>query len=367
MSALKLLLLPGDGIGPEIARASAIALGALNQSFGLELVIEQMDVGLASLARHGTTLTDAVWQKVSGAAGIVLGPLSTYEYPPKEKGGINTSHEFRTRLRLYANVRPSCVRPRPPDVGRSMDLVVVRENTEGFYASRAMHAGYGEFMPDPSSAFAMRKITREATQKAATIAFDLARARRRHLTVVHKANVLRISDGLFLQSVRELAESYRDVKLDEMLVDATAAALVHQPEQFDVLVTSNMFGDILSNEAAALSGGLGLSPSLNIGPDIAMAQASHGSAPDIAGKNVANPTGLMLSVGMLLDWLGRRHARAELVAAADALRDAVDTVLADPARRTADLGGPLGTDQFAQAVVAQIGIVRPARIHAPAA
>jgi isocitrate/isopropylmalate dehydrogenase len=367
MSALKLLLLPGDGIGPEIAHASAVALGALNDSFGLDLVIEQMDVGLASLERHGTTLTEAVWQRVRTSAGIILGPLSTYQYPPKEKGGINTSHEFRTQLRLYANVRPSCVRPRAPDGGEAMDLVVVRENTEGFYASRAMHAGSGEFMPDPSSAFALRKITREATQRAAAIAFELARARRRHLTVVHKANVLRISDGLFLESVRELAESFREVTLDEMLVDAMAAALVRQPAQFDVVLTSNMFGDILSNEAAALSGGLGLSPSLNIGPDIAMAQASHGSAPDIAGRNIANPTGLMLSVGMLLEWLGRRHARADLVTAAEALQESVDNVLANPGLRTRDLGGPLGTDEFARAVVAQIGFACSARIPAPAA
>jgi 3-isopropylmalate dehydrogenase len=225
-------------------------------------------------------------------------------------------------------------------------------------------------MPDPDSAFALRRITRQASHRVARMAFELARTRRRRVTVVHKANVLKMSDGLFLQSVSEIASAFHDVVLDGMLVDAAAAALIRKPQDFDVIVTSNMFGDILSNEAAELSGGLGLSPSLNVGESIAMAQASHGSAPDIAGTGQANPTGLMLSVAMLLDWIGRRHARPELVSAARCLTDAIDHALSDPASRTRDLGGPLDTEQFARAVADAPGFAvqrqqEPEALHAP--
>jgi 3-isopropylmalate dehydrogenase len=193
-----------------------------------------------------------------------------------------------------------------------MDIVLVRENTEGFYASRSMYAGSGEFMPDPDSAFSFRKITRSASARVAKVAFEMARRRRRKVSVIHKANVLKVSDGLFLEAVRSVADDYTDVELEELLVDAAAALLVREPSRFDVMLTTNMFGDILSNEAAELSGGLGMAPSLNIGMRSAMAQACHGSAPDIAGINRANPTGLMLSVAMLLPltrlWRIRRHA-----------------------------------------------------------
>jgi 3-isopropylmalate dehydrogenase len=186
------------------------------------------------------------------------------------------------------------------------------------------------------------------------MALDLARTRRRRLTVVHKANVLKLSEGLFLHSVRKAADDYPDIALEEILVDAAASLLVRDPARFDVILTTNMFGDILSNEAAELSGGLGLAPSLNVGAAVAMAQASHGSAPDIAGRDSANPTGLMLSAAMLLEWLGGRRDSDALFAAGCDLRDAVDSVLADPESRTADLGGPLGTRGFGQHVVARI-------------
>jgi 3-isopropylmalate dehydrogenase len=370
MSRLKVLVMPGDGIGPEIVSAATLVLTRLDQAHGLGLAVEQADVGLSALATSGSTLPDAVWDKVHAADGLVLGPLSTYDYPPKEAGGLNPSAEFRTKLRLFADVRPSRARPPRSSQDRPMDLILVRENTEGFYASRAMHQGGGEFMPDPDSAFALRRITRAASHRVARMAFELARTRRRKVTVVHKANVLKVSDGLFLQAVSEIASGFHDVALDEMLVDAAAAALIRRPQDFDVIVTTNMFGDILSNEAAELSGGLGLSPSLNVGESIAMAQASHGSAPDIAGTGQANPTGLMLSVAMLLDWLGRRHTRPGLVSAARRLTDAIDQALGDAASRTRDLGGPLSTEQFARAVADAPSLAaplqrEPERLQAP--
>lgn len=349
---MKILLLPGDGIGPEIARATHHVLERLSSVFRLDLSIETGPIGLDALPTWGTTLPDAVRAKAQLVDGIILAPLSTYAYPPPDRGGVNASAEFRTGLDLYANIRP-CV-TRIPTRHPAADLVVVRENTEGFYASRAMHQGAGEFMPDPHSAFALRKITAHASMRIAREAFALARARRRKVTAVHKANVLKLSDGLFLESVRAIARENPDVELEEMLVDAVAAVLVRDPARFDVLVTTNMFGDILSNQAAEIAGGLGLAPSLNAGDDAAMAQAAHGSAPDIAGRDIANPTGLVLSAAMLLDWLGRRRDQHVLCEAAARLEAAVAETLSNPRTRTPDIGGTLGTSAVASAIAAAI-------------
>jgi 3-isopropylmalate dehydrogenase len=209
-------------------------------------------------------------------------------------------------------------------------------------------------MPEPDMALAVRKVTARASSRIARTAFELARRRRRKVTAVHKANVLRLSEALFLAEVRKVAADYPDVALDEVLVDAMAALLIRTPSLFDVIVTTNMFGDILSDQASELAGGLGLAGSLNAGSDHAIAQAQHGSAPDIAGKDRANPVSLMLSAAMLLAWLGDRHQRADLGEATRAIEAAVDRTLADPSQRTADLGGPLGTAAFATAVAARV-------------
>jgi 3-isopropylmalate dehydrogenase len=227
-----------------------------------------------------------------------------------------------------------------------MDLVIVRENTEGFYADRNMFSGSGEFMPTEDTALSLRKVTAAGSSRIARAAFDLAVTRRRRVTTVHKANVLRVSEGLFLREVRRVAKDHPDVAYDEQLVDSMAALLVRDAARFDVIVTTNMFGDILSDEAAELSGSLGLAGSINAGDRHCMAQAQHGSAPDIAGRDRANPTSLVHSAAMLLDWLARRHDDHKLAVAAETIENAIDTVLHDPARRTADLSGPLGTAAF---------------------
>jgi 3-isopropylmalate dehydrogenase len=231
---------------------------------------------------------------------------------------------------------------------------MVRENTEGFYADRAMFQGSGEFLATEDVALAVRKITRQASERITEAACRLAMARKRKLTIVHKRNVLKVSDGLFTDTANAVAAKYDGLEVDEVIVDAMAALLVRQPAAFDVVVTTNMFGDILSDLTAELSGGLGLGPSINAGSDHAIAQAAHGSAPDIAGKNIANPTALLLSAGMLLDWLGDRHGRADLSDAAQRLSEAVEAQLADETGRTADLGGTLGTDNFGAAVAERI-------------
>jgi isocitrate/isopropylmalate dehydrogenase len=347
---MRLLALPGDGIGPEITAATLHVLDALQARLPLGIEVEEADIGLKALKEQGTTLPDAVLSRVPEVDGVILGPVSHYDYPPKDKGGPNPSGELRTRFELYANIRPCRSREGLSILRKPMDLVIVRENTEGFYSDRNMFAGTGEFMPDPDMALSVRKVTARASSRVARAAFEIARGRRQKVTAVHKANVLKLSDGLFLREVRKVAAEFPDVELNELIVDAAAAHLIRSPDRFDVVVTTNMFGDILSDEASELCGSLGLGGSINAGDDVCVAQAQHGSAPDIQGQGAANPTSLILSLAMLLDWLGRRHGRGDLRDGAGRIEAAVEAALADPASRTRDLGGPLGTQGFADRV-----------------
>jgi isocitrate/isopropylmalate dehydrogenase len=351
---MKIQVLPGDHIGPEITAALLEPLAALDQRFGLGLELEEESIGLASLAAHGTTMRPEIMARAKAADGVILGPMSTFDYPPPEAGGINPSSGFRFGLELYANMRPSYVRKGAPAAARAMDLVVMRENLEGFYADRNMFRGTGEFMPSPDLALAVGKISRQGATRIAKASYELARRRRKKVTIVHKANALRMFYGFFLECVREVAARYPDVETDELIIDAMTAHLIRTPERFDVVLTTNMFGDILSDEAAELAGGLGLASSLNHGDDYAVAQAAHGSAPDIAGQDRANPTALMHSVALLLEHLGAKRHDNALLEASQVLVQAVDGLIAKPATRTADLGGGLGTRAFGQAVAARI-------------
>src|SRR5471030_1048549 len=344
-SALHLLVLEGDGIGPEITAATLAVLRAADAKFGLGLVFETAAIGWASHKAAGTTFPDAVEVAAKAADGVLLGPVSHNDYPPRSDGGLNPSGELRKRLDLYANIRPARSREGfPPRCGSPVDLVIVRENTEGFYADRSMHLGPGEFMPTPDLALAVRKITRAGSTRIAESAFKLAMQRRKKVTCVHKANVLRVSDGLYLECTRAVAARYPQVAYEERIIDAMAALLIRDASQFDVVVTTNMFGDILSDEASEIAGSLGLAASLNAGSAHAVAQAQHGSAPDIAGKNVANPSSLIGSAAMLLSWLGERRGDDKLKRAGAAIEAALDRVIATSSGRTPDMGGKLGTD-----------------------
>ena len=348
---MRIAVLPGDGIGPEITSATVQVLEFATRRFGLGLAFESHDIGFASLEAKGTTLSPDVLEACRAAEGIVLGPVSHADYPPREQGGINPSGHLRINLDLYANIRPSRSRPGLPHYGRTpMDLVIVRENTEGFYADRNMHQGIGEFMPEPDLALSIRKISARASHRIARSAFELARKRRRKVTAVHKANVLKVTEGLFLRECRAVAREFPDVAYDEQLVDSMAALLVRDAQRFDCVVTTNMYGDILSDEASELSGSLGLAGSVNASLTHCMAQAQHGSAPDIAGQDKANPSSLVLSAAMMLEWLAAKHGREELGHAHRAIDRALDAMLADPARRTRDLGGPMGTRAFTEAL-----------------
>jgi 3-isopropylmalate dehydrogenase len=350
---MKIVVMPGDGIGPEITAATVRVLERASARFALGLTFESHEIGLASLKGAGTTFPAQVLERCRAAEGIVLGPVSHQDYPARAQGGINPSGELRIQLDLFANIRPSRSREGMKHWGRTpMDLVIVRENTEGFYADRNMHVGVGEFMPTPDVALAVRKVTAKASRRIAQSAFRLALTRRRKVTAVHKQNVMRISDRLFLDQVRSVGGEFPEVEYDEQLVDSMAALLVRDAVRYDVIVTTNMFGDILSDEAAELSGSLGLAGSINASDEHCMAQAQHGSAPDIAGQDKANPTSLILSAAMLLEWLAIRHGRDAFADAHRAIEKGVDELLADPKRRTSDLGGALGTKGFAEALCA---------------
>jgi 3-isopropylmalate dehydrogenase len=354
MSPLQFLVLDGDGIGPEIMAATVQVLRALP----VEIGFKPAEIGLTAHRAHGTTFPDSVLEQAKRADGVLLGPVSHNDYPPREQGGLNPSGELRKRLDLYANIRPARSRAGfAPRCGKPVDLVIVRENTEGFYADRSMHLGPGEFMPTPDLALAVRKITREGSTRIAETAFRLAMQRRRKVTAVHKANVLRVSDGLYLDCVRAVAARYPQVEYEERIIDAMAALLVRDASPFDVIVTTNMYGDILSDEASEIAGSLGLAASLNAGAGHAVAQAQHGSAPELAGKDIANPASLIGSAAMLLAWLGERRNDGQLVRAGEAIETALDRVLASSDGRTADLGGSLGTAAFAERVAAAVRAV----------
>ena len=281
------------------------------------------------------------------ADGVIVGPCGMTDYPPLAQGGVNIPGTIRKRLDLYANLRPARSRAGMPDARRGLDALIVRENTEGFYSDRTMFMGNGEFMPTEDVALSVRKITRQGSQRIARVAFEYAARRSKRVTVVGKRHVLQMTDGLFMAPAYELAKAHADITLREMDIDAMAADIYTRPERHDVILISNMFGDILSNLAVALSGGLGLAAAINAGDKHAIANAGHGSAPDIAGKGVANPSGMILSAGMLLEWLGIRHNKPAFQQAYQAIQIAVDAALADADVRTGDLGGRGNTRGFA--------------------
>ncbi len=351
---MRLLVLPGDGIGPEITAATLTVLRAGSEAYGFALEIREEAIGHASLERHGTTVRPELLQLARDADGLVLGPAATFDFRDPEKGEINPSAFFRKSLDLFANIRPARTWPGLAQKLGAFDLVVVRENTEGFYADRNMERGNAELLVTEDVVVSLRRVTRKACARIARAAFELASQRRKQVTAVHKANVLKIGDGMFLDECRACRRDYPDVTLEEIIVDAMMAHLVRKPARFDVIVTTNMYGDIISDMTAEASGSLGLGGSLNAGEHDAMAQASHGSAPDIAGQNLANPFSLILSAAQLLSWHGRRNSEAGCAAAAEGIGRAVENAIAE-GEITRDIGGRLGTKETGDALARRIG------------
>jgi 3-isopropylmalate dehydrogenase len=347
---MRIVALPGDGIGPEIAAATKSVLQAAAERFQLDIEIDEHAVGHASLRQFGTTVRRELLDIVRSADGLILGPTATFDFKDEQSGEINPSKYFRKNLDLFANVRPARTYAGLHQRFGAFDLVVVRENTEGFYADRNMERGNSELLVTPDVVVSLRRITRHCCERIARAACLLAMRRKKHLTIVHKANVLKIGDGMFLDICLETARTFEGLVVDDVLVDAMMAHVVRKPDRFDVIVSTNMFGDILSDLTAELSGSLGLGGSLNVGESHAMAQAAHGSAPDIAGRDIANPFSLILSTALLLAWHGERSGNARFLSAARAIENAVASAI-EGGRSTRDVGGNLGTAATGQAVV----------------
>jgi len=350
---MKIVIIPGDGIGPETMAVCTQVLETISDKceLGLELIPEI--AGHESLKIRKATVTQELLETVKNADGLMLGPMSTFDFKDESKGEINPSKFFRKQLDLYANIRPAKTFKNIPTRMNPFDLAVVRENTEGFYSDRNVESGNSEILVTPEVGISLRRITKLCCDRIAKSAFELAMTRKKHVTIVHKANVLRITDGMFIDSCLSVAKNYPEVKVDDIIVDAMMAHVVRNPEKFDTIVTTNMFGDILSDLTAELSGSLGLGGSLNAGDMYAMGQAAHGSAPDIAGQNIANPFSLVTSASMLLNWLGARHQQVSLINAAKVIDRCLEQAI-DVKETTKDIGGSLGTDQTGKLLIERI-------------
>ena len=326
-------LIEGDGIGPEITAATLRALEAA----GASLDWERVDAGMAGVDRHKDPLPQATIDSLKKTQLALKGPLAT----PSGGGYRSVNVTLRQQFDMYANVRPVRTIPGVPSRYTGVDLVIVRENTEDLYAGVEHYIDARR-----SAAESIAIITKFGSERCIVYAFEYARRHgRKKITLVHKANILKMSNGLFLDTGKEVAKRYPEIQFDDMIVDATAMKLVIAPERFDMIVTMNLFGDILSDLTAGLVGGLGVAPAANIGDSgCAMFEAVHGTAPDIAGKGIANPTGLMLSAAMLLDHVDQRDAAARL-------RKGIVAALANAETRTGDLGGKTNTAGYTDAVI----------------
>ncbi|MFI0816040.1 isocitrate/isopropylmalate dehydrogenase family protein [Streptomyces sp. NPDC021098] len=346
----RLGVLEGDGIGPEIVPSAVEIATAAARATGVAIDWVTLPLGASAIESHGTPVPDGTQSVLADLDGWYLGPHDSVSYPEPHASALNPSGTLRKHFQLFANIRPAKSFPGAKAVCDSADLVIVRENTEGFYADRNTFAGTGEFMPTPDTAIMMGIITRQATERVARVAFDLARSRRKKLTIVHKANVLKLTTGLFRTVCQEVARDYPDVTVDDFHIDAMTVHLVRRAQDFDVIVTENMFGDILSDLAGEISGSLGTAPSINASATTAMAQASHGSAPDIAGRNTANPVAMTLSGAMLFEWLAAKHGDEKLARLAQLIEKGVAQAIAT-GTSTRDLGGTASTTEFTAAVI----------------
>jgi 3-isopropylmalate dehydrogenase len=332
-------LIEGDGVGPEISKASLIVLDALRDKLGLNFSIKESPAGDNCKRETGIALPEPSLKTIRASDACLKAPVG--------ETAADVIVKLRQMLDLYANVRPAKSLPNVPSLKPGIDMVIVRENTEDLYKGQ-------EFEFD-GGVVALRTITKFASERIAKYAFETAEQRggARKVVAVHKSNVLRKSDGLFAQVCREVSKSYPRISFGEMLVDAAAMNLIRDPASFDVIVTTNLYGDILSDEAAQLVGGLGMTPSANIGKDFALFEPVHGAAPDIAGKGTANPVAMILTLGMMLDWLAKTRQDKACAAGATEIKRAVNGVL-ETRTRTPDLGGKATTLQVAEAVARAI-------------
>jgi isocitrate dehydrogenase (NAD+) len=326
-------LIPGDGIGPEVTAAVVKIL----DTAGLEVEWESHPAGVAALAAHGETIPAALLDSIARNTVALKGPVAT----PVGGGFTSVNVGLRKALELFANLRPVWNIPSVPSRYENVDIVIVRENTEDLYSGL-------EHEVVPGVVESLKIITEAASKRIARFAFDYARKHgRKRVTAVHKANIMKMGDGLFLQCVRQIAAEYPDIVSDDRIVDAACMHLVMKPEQFDMLLMPNLYGDIVSDLCAGLVGGLGVVPAANLGTDIGVFEAVHGSAPDIAGRNIANPTALLLSALLMLRHIGE-------IPMAERIMTALDEVLTEGRVRTRDLGGTATTTAFTEAICGRL-------------
>lgn len=323
-------VLKGDGIGPEITREVIRILDTLN----LDLNFELYEVGAACFEKTGALIPEAVFQSIEQNKIVLKAPITT----PIGKGFKSLNVQLRNKYHLYANIRPAKSMPNVKTPFENIDIVTFRENTEDLYIGE-------ETMIDENTVHAIKLITRGASERIIRAAFEYAiKNHRKKVTCVHKANILKLSDGMFLNVFNEIKQEYPQLEANDIIVDNACMQLVMKPEQFDVMVMPNLYGDILSDLTSGLIGGLGLLPSSNLGADFALFEAVHGSAPDIAGQNKANPTALLLAACLMLAHIGYEEE-------ADRIRGAIDAVLIENKVRTADLGGHSTTTEFGDAII----------------
>jgi 3-isopropylmalate dehydrogenase len=344
---LKIGILLGDDIGLEVVPECVKVMKTAAARTGLAIDWIELPIGKRGHEEHGDTLPAVTEKALHDLDGWIMGPIGHAAYPRNDPTWVMPP--VRKRFELFAALRPSRSYPNVTSIHKDVDIAFVRELSEGMLYSESVVAGLPEFRPNDDITVAMRVITRKGSNRVAREAFEVARTRKRKkVTAAHKEPVYRLACGMFAEECRKVAREYPDVAYEESMIDTVSMKLVMAPQQFDVVVTTNQFGDILTDIGAGLVGGLGLAPGLCVGERQAMAQATHGSAPDIAGRGIANPIGQIWSGAMMLDHLGEH-------AAASAIERAIETVLASGGPRTPDLGGNAGTEDLARAILDALG------------
>ncbi|OLB76254.1 MAG: 3-isopropylmalate dehydrogenase [Alphaproteobacteria bacterium 13_2_20CM_2_64_7] len=346
---MKIAILPGDDIGLEVVPECIKVMKAAAACERLDIDWRPLPIGKKGHDEHGHTLPALTEQALRELDGWIMGPIGHAAYPRGDPTWVMPP--VRKKFDLFAAVRPALSHVAIPSIHKDVDIVFLRELTEGLLYSETVVAGLPEFRPNDDITVAMRVITRRGSNRVAREAFEIARTRaRKKVTAAHKEPVYRLACGMFAEECRKVARDYPDVTFEEMMIDSISMKLVTAPQQFDVVVTTNQFGDILTDIGAGLVGGLGLAPGLCVGERQAMAQATHGSAPDIAGRNIANPYAMIMSGQMLLAWLGRKRNEPGATAAAERIQAAVKAVIAGRKHLTRDLGGEASTMEMGDAI-----------------
>jgi 3-isopropylmalate dehydrogenase len=351
---VKIGVLLGDDIGLEVVPECVKVMQAAAASTGLSIDWVSRPIGRLGHEQHGHTLPAVTEEALRGFDGWIMGPIGHNAYPRNDPTWVMPP--IRKKFELFAAVRPALSHANVKSPHKDVDIIFVREITEGMLYSETVVAGAPEFRPNDDITISTRVITRKGSRRVAREAFEIARNRpRKKVTAAHKEPVYRLACGMFAEECRKVAHEYPDVAFEEVLIDTIAMKLVMEPQQFDVVVTTNQFGDILTDIGAGLAGGLGLAPGLAAGENQAMAQATHGSAPDIAGRNLANPYAMIMSGQMLLAWLGRKRSEPKAMAAAERIQTAVTKVVAEAKHLTADLGGRASTREMGDAIAEAAG------------